>query len=278
MACVPSACAVAAAAFLVARTVEAQPPEQAPAQPSDTELARQVENPVSQLSAIPVQYQSEFGIGPTNLARTTVSIRPTIALPVSPDMSLVSRTTVPLVSEPDVARGAGTTTGLGDVSELLYVVPPPVSNVIWGVGPGVSLPTASAPELGAGQLAAGPTAAVLIQPTPVTLGVLAVQMWSVAGPPDRPYTSQLSVIGLADYRFPRGWYVQTQPNITANWRAGSLRNMWTVPLGGGVGKVLHIGDVHFNVSVAAYWNVVRPDTLAAPSGSAELQVALLLAP
>jgi hypothetical protein len=276
MACVPSACAFAAAAFLVARAAAAQPPEQAPAQPSDTELARQIENPVSKLTSIPVRYQDDFGIGPAGLARNTVSFRPTIALPVASEMFLVSRTTVPLVSQPDVARGTGTTSGLGDVAESLFFVPPPASGVILGVGPTVLLPTASPSELGSGQAAAGPTAAVVVQPRGLTLGVLAAQLWSVARTADRPYMSRLSVMYVVGFHFPGGWYVKTAPVISANWSADSPRNTWTIPVGGGVGKVLHLGEVPLNVSVAAYWNAIRPDTVTAPSGNAQVQVALLL--
>ena len=48
-----------------------------------------------------------------------------------------------------------------------------------------------------------------------------------------------------------------------------------IGVGGGGGKVLHVGDVPVNVSVGAYWNVLRPDTIAAPSGSVQVQVAVL---
>jgi len=32
-----------------------------------------------------------------------------------------------------------------------------------------------------------------------------------------------------------------------------------VPLGGGVGKIFHLGELPVNTQVAAYYNVVRPD-------------------
>jgi hypothetical protein len=277
MGCVPSVRLYASAVFLLApSTVQAQPPENVPPQPDESGLAREVQNPVSKLSSVPVRYQTDFGIGPQGLARNTLSIRPTIAGSVTPDLSIVSRTTVPFVFQPDPAHGFATISGLGDIAESLYVVPSLASEVIWGVGPTVSLPTASEPELGSGQLGLGPTAAVLIQPRPLTLGVLAAQIWSVEGASTLPSVNRLSVMYVGAFHFPHGWYVHTAPIVTANWNAGSLRNTWTIPVGGGAGKVLNVGGVSISASVAAYWNVVRPDTVTAPSASAQVQVALLL--
>jgi hypothetical protein len=260
----------------MARTASAQPPEHAPTQHDESQLAGEVENPVSKLSSIPVRYQNDYGLGPTDLARHTLSIRPTVALRVAPDLNIVSRTTVPFVWAPDVAQGTGYASGLGDLAESLFFVPSPTSGFLWALGPSVALPTASTRQLGSGQLAVGPTAAVLLQPKPLLLGVVALQMWSIAGAPDRPDINRLSAMYFGALRLPGGWYVKTAPVITANWNAGSLRNMWTIPFGGGVGKVLYIGDVPISVSVAAYWNAVRPDSAAAPSSSAQVQIALLL--
>ena len=220
--------------------------------------------------------QGDFGIGPNNLSRNTLSLKPTVALTLTRELSIVSRTTVPLVSQPDVARNTGYQTGLGDTTESLFLVPRPAAGVLWGVGPTVLLPTASTSELGLSQLALGPTAAVLMQPRPWTFGVLVGQVWSVANSSNRPDVSQLSAMYFAAFNFPGGWYVHTMPTITLNWNAGAPGNAWTVPVGGGGGKVVHVGNVPINVRVSAYWNAVRPDTVAAPSASALLEVALLL--
>ena len=48
------------------------------------------------------------------------------------------------------------------------------------------------------------------------------------------------------------------PIVTANWKAeGSQR--WTVPVGGGVGKIFHLGKLPVNAQLSAYYNVVTPD-------------------
>jgi hypothetical protein len=122
----------------------------------------------------------------------------------------------------------------------------------------------------------GPTAAALVQSGLLTLGVMGVQVWSIAGDSSRPDINRLGVVVFGALQLPRGWYLRTSPVISANWNAGSPGEIWTIPVGGGAGKVLHVGAVPIAVTVAAYWNVVRPTTVPAPLGNVQAQVALLL--
>ena len=46
--------------------------------------------------------------------------------------------------------------------------------------------------------------------------------------------------------------------LTANWKADSGQQ-WTVPMGGGAGKLFKIGNQAMNTRVEAYANVVKPD-------------------
>jgi hypothetical protein len=261
--------------LLVARAAGAQPAGREPSPPTESALAREVENPVSQLNAIPVEYQSDFGIGPQNVARDTLSLKPTFVLSVTPSLNIVSRTNVPFVSQP-VAQGTERVTGLGDTVESLLLVPAPTAGVIWGLGPTVSLPTASARELGSGQYAVGPIAAVVTQPEPLMLGLLAAQTWSVAGASDRRDINRLALVVIGVYQLADAWYLRTSPVIVGDWNAGSLRDMWTVPVGGGAGKVLRVGRVPVDLFVSAYWNAIRPATATSPGGTAQVQVAVLL--
>ncbi len=51
---------------------------------------------------------------------------------------------------------------------------------------------------------------------------------------------------------------------TANWEAASGQ-VWTVPVGGGGGRVFKIGKQAINSRLEAYYNVINPD--AAPDWS-----------
>jgi len=61
-----------------------------------------------------------------------------------------------------------------------------------------------------------------------------------------------------NYNLPRGWYLSSAPIITANWEADS-GNVWTVPFGGGGGKIFRIGKQPMNAQVQAFYNVLKPD-------------------
>jgi hypothetical protein len=48
------------------------------------------------------------------------------------------------------------------------------------------------------------------------------------------------------------------PIATVNWKADSSQR-WTVPLGGGVGKIFHLGKLPVNTQLSACYNVIKPD-------------------
>jgi hypothetical protein len=59
---------------------------------------------------------------------------------------------------------------------------------------------------------------------------------------------------------PNGWYLTSSPVVTANWKADS-GDKWTIPFGGGVGKLLRLGKLPVNASIQAYYNAEKPDNL-----------------
>ena len=61
-----------------------------------------------------------------------------------------------------------------------------------------------------------------------------------------------------NYNFAGGAYLTSAPIITADWEAPSGQR-WTVPVGGGIGKIFHLGKLPVNTQLSAYYNVVHPD-------------------
>ncbi len=53
-------------------------------------------------------------------------------------------------------------------------------------------------------------------------------------------------------------YLTSAPIITMNWQA-KASNQLTLPMGGGVGKIFHVGSLPVNSQLSGYYNVVRPD-------------------
>ena len=76
-----------------------------------------------------------------------------------------------------------------------------------------------------------------------------------------------------NYNLPEGWYLASSPLITADWKAESSQR-WTVPLGGGVGKIVHFAPLPVNLQLQGYYNVEAPDN--GPDWSIRLQIQFML--
>jgi hypothetical protein len=170
------------------------------------------------------------------------------------------------------AAGTGSTFGLGDINQSFYFSPADAKGFIWGVGPSITLPTATANITGSGKLSIGPAAVVLVTPKPWVIGTLVRQLWSVAGPSGRRDVNQLLLQPFVNYNLSEGWYLSSSPIITANWGAASSQR-WSVPVGGGFGKVFKIAGQPMNVSLQAFDYVERPTI--GPNWAVRLQIQLL---
>jgi hypothetical protein len=229
-------------------------------------LRNAAQNPVASLISVPIQENWNFNIGPANRTQNVLNIQPVIPLSVSKDWNLIVRWITPVIYQPlPVAQPPGTplqTTGvygLGDMNPSFFLVPKK-SKIIWGIGPTVVLPTAtSTAYLGQGKLSMGPSVVVLVQPAHWTIGALANNVWSVAGHSnlDKPAVNQFLLQWFVNYNMKKGWYLTTSPIITANWRANDS-NVWTVPFGGGVGRIMKLGFQPVNITAQFYGNAVHP--------------------
>src|SRR5262245_27821425 len=68
------------------------------------------------------------------------------------------------------------------------------------------------------------------------------------------------------------WGLTSSPIVTADWTAAPGQQ-WTVPVGGGFGRVFKVGDQPIDASVQGFYNVDRPDN--GPTWSLRVQVSLL---
>ena len=73
------------------------------------------------------------------------------------------------------------------------------------------------------------------------IGVLVNNQWSVGGNPLRPSVNAFLAQPFVNYNMAGGWYLTSSPFITANWLAAPGQQ-WTVPIGGGLGRLFKIGD------------------------------------
>ena len=139
----------------------------------------------------------------------------------------------------------------------MFLSPANPGKLIWGVGPVFTAPSASDPILGTGKVLFGPTAVFLMTPGHWVLGVLLNNQWSVGGNPLRPAVNTGLAQPFVNYNMEHGWYLTSSPIITVDWRAASGEK-WTVPVGGGFGRLFRVGDQPVNAQIQAFYNVERP--------------------
>lgn len=233
-------------------------------------LAKASQNPVADMNTIPVQFNwySGGGLGAETLSVT--NIQPVLPLPISANWNLVSRTIVPVVSLP--TGGGERSKGIADIQEEVYLSPTKPGKLIWGVGPVVSLPTATISELSMGQFVVGPSLVLLAMPGKFVLGGVVNQMWRFAGKDITTPINSFFAQPFINYNLKLGWSVATAPAITANWEAETDQH-WTVPVGMGVTKITMVGSQALSVSLQYYHNAIRPD--AAGADQIRMQVAFL---
>jgi len=227
----------------------------------DEELARQAQHPLASLISLPVQNNTNFGLGPNDRTQNLLNIQPVIPFGLGSNWNLVTRTIVPVITQPDLGATSGSTTGLGDIILTGWLVPAQPGTVIWGVGPAISLPIGKE-GLSSEKWGLGPAVVALIMPGPWVVGGLVNNIWSVGGDENLGDVNQMTLQYFVNYNFDSGWYLASAPIITANWEADA-GNKWTVPFGGGFGKVFRIGSQPFNANTQAFYNVATPDDAGA---------------
>jgi len=222
----------------------------------DKDLQKASQNPIADLVSVPFQSNTNFNSGPFNRTQEVLNIQPVVPMHLNEDWNVISRTIIPLVSQPD-PRIDSSTNGIGDITQSLFLSPAHPGPLIWGVGPVFTAPSASDPILGTGKVLFGPTAVFLMTPGHWVLGVLLNNQWSVGGNPLRPAVNTGLAQPFVNYNMEHGWYLTSSPVITVNWLAASGEK-WTVPVGGGFGRVFRVGGQPVNAQIQAFYNVERP--------------------
>lgn len=261
---------------------------------STENLQKATQNPVASMISVPFQNNSNFGIGPYGRIQNILNIQPVIPVKLTPDLNLIVRWVAPIVYQPapgtadlqvyginadtpayfaavDLQKHAAVG-GIGDMAPSFFLTPAKAHKMIFAAGPMLVLPTATSMVLGQGKFSMGPSILTLVQPKHWTVGALISNVWSVAGDSSRSDVNQMSFQYFINYNLKKGWSLSTGPTITANWK-GSSGNVWTVPVGGGVGRVMRLGYQPVNIGAQFYRNATYP-TSGSP-WSMRLSISLL---
>ena len=162
-----AACALAATHLAVAEDQSA------------SELAKAAQNPIASLISVPIQSNINFDWGPEGDTFAVTNIQPVLPFKLNDDWNLVTRTILPVVSQPGLTPEQDRKWGTGDTVFTAFFVPADSGDWTWGVGPVVQLPTTSDPRLGKDEWGAGISAVALTMPGRWVMGGLVSNVWGI---------------------------------------------------------------------------------------------------
>ena len=234
-----------------------------------SDLAKAAQNPVANMVSLPLQYNYYTGGGLGSTSEMILNLQPVLPLEINKEWLLISRTIVPFtsvplplsvpasVSLPPALSDTARSTGIADIQEQTYFTAAKPGKITWGIGPIFSFPTATNNVVRTGQWGLGPTAVALVMPGPWVIGTLVNNIWRVGGDDHGATLNAFTLQPFINLNLPHAWAISTAPLMTSNWSAPRGQR-WTVPLGGGVSKIAHIGDQPMNFLLQYYHNVNHP--------------------
>jgi hypothetical protein len=225
---------------------------------SASELNRQLTNPVSSIWSISNQFNNfELNNGHWN---NNWNFQPVLPLSLTKDWNLITRPVMPFYNIVPHETAPGQferAAGLGDLALLELLSPAHSGNWVLGAGPTFIFPTATSHFTGQGKWQMGPSVVVGYLTKEFFLGVFPQQWWSIGGQHGRPDTNQMNLQPIATLFFGEGWSIGYSGNILADWTAPS-EDVWTVPVGLGLAKVVKLGRLPVKVQLAVQYMPVHP--------------------
>lgn len=166
-------------------------------------------------------------------------------------MPQLLRATLPVNTTPDIPP-VGSKTGLGDLN-LLNVFLAKSRGIEYGVGPQLTIPTATRDETGTGKWQAGLAGVVMAPQKWGMVGGLVTWQHSFAGHSGRPTQDNLQAQPFLIYNLPRGWYLRS----SATWNWDIKRDTYYAPIGAGLGKVFKSGGTTYNLFAEPQWTFMH---------------------
>lgn len=213
----------------------------------------QANNPLANMTALNFQnyYMPVLSGAPSESYMNTAWIR--FAKPFANGKFLL-RASVPLSTIGSPAGGVVTTTsGLSDINAFVSyaLVSKPTATV--GIGPMVTMPTASETSLGTGKWQGGFAFVAFLVKSPVLqLGGLITWQASFAGDKNRASTNFMAVQPFYFWQLGGGTYLRGAPI----WAFDMENKSYSVPLALGIGQVVKMGTTVFNLFVEPQYAIL----------------------
>jgi hypothetical protein len=240
---------------------------------ADEKAKDAAQNPLANTISIPYQNETYFNVGPEKRVENALIIEPVIPFKLNANWNLITRTITPIIRVPGVSPNEGSVAGLGNIEPQFYFSPvrPAPGKIIWGIGPQLWLPTATDDRLGVNKFGGGPAGVVVTSRGHFLLGALINNVWTGQNK-EHQRVDQFTLNPFVFCNLQRGWYLLSSPQMSSDWTARPGQK-WTVPVGGGVGRVMKVGLQPINARVQFWNDVVQPT--GGPSWTMQAQVQLL---
>jgi hypothetical protein len=240
---------------------------------ADEKAKDAAQNPLANTISIPYQNNTYYNVGPDKRAENALIVEPVIPFKLNANWNLITRTITPIIRLPEPSPSQGSVWGLGNMEPQFYFSPsrPGWGKIIWGIGPQLWLPTATDDRLGVNKFGGGPAAVVVTSRGHFLFGSLINNVWTGQNK-EHQRVDQFTLNPFVFYNLQRGWYVLSSPVMTSDWTARPGEK-WTVPVGGGVGRILKVGFQPINARVQFWKDVEQPK--GGPSWTMQAQVQFL---
>ena len=220
------------------------------------DLAQKSQNPIAALYSLPIQFNWNQHMGPTNDGiQAVTNIQPVLPFSINEDWNLISRTILPVIDQRSLAQnGLADKSGVGDITQSLFFSPKAKTENgwIWGAGPVFLMPTGSDDLLTNDQWAAGPTAVALKHANGWTYGALANHLWSLEGSPadGREKINASFVQPFLSYTTSTYTTFGINTESSYDWQAKE----WSVPVNLTVTQLLKLGGQPLSIQLGPrYW-------------------------
>ena len=220
------------------------------------DLAQKSQNPIAALYSLPIQFNWNQHMGPTNDGiQAVTNIQPVLPFSINEDWNLISRTILPVIDQRSLAQnGLADKSGVGDITQSLFFSPKAKTENgwIWGAGPVFLMPTGSDDLLTNDQWAAGPTAVALKQANGWTYGALANHLWSLEGSPadGREKINASFLQPFLSYTTSTYTTFGINTESSYDWQAKE----WSVPVNLTVTQLLKLGGQPLSIQLGPrYW-------------------------
>ena len=86
-------------------------------------LAKAAQNPLASLISLPFQLNTNFDFGPLDETQYVLNIQPVYPVSLNDDWNLITRTILPIISQPAFGQGQSRETGIGDIQFTAWFSP-----------------------------------------------------------------------------------------------------------------------------------------------------------